>query len=110
MGEENRGGLPDLDQKSRSGFFLRHRGYPDSPQLKAKNRGELGLASIYQNYLEILKSRGGLPDPDLSKNRGGLPDPDPDPSRPDFGRDFIPLDISRPWLFSTTTKNENILH
>ena len=63
MGEEDRGGLPDLN--------------PD-----------------------LSKNRGGLPDPDpnLSKNRGGLPNLDLDPTRPDFRRDIIPLEISRPWL------------
>ena len=48
MGEEDRGGLPDLDPKSRSGFF-------------------------------------------------NLPDLDLDPTRPDFCRDIIPLEISRPY-------------
>ena len=45
-------------------------------------------------------NRGGLPDLDLdfSKSRGGLPDLDLDPTRLDFCRDIIPLEISRPYL------------
>ena len=49
------------------------------------------------------EDRGGLPDPDpdLSKNWGGLPDLDLDPTRPNFCRDIIPLEISRPYLVHT---------
>ena len=46
------------------------------------------------------EDRGGFPDldPDLSKSQGGHPDPDPRPVPTRFCRDFIPLEISRPWL------------
>ena len=56
------------------------RGYPDSPRLEAKNRGESGLASIYPELLRNFKKSGRPP-----RSR----------SRPNFGRDFIPLEISR---------------
>ena len=54
------------------------------------------LLSDYCMTSMDMENRGGLPDPDpdLSKSRGGHPDPDP--SRPDFCRDIIPLEISRP--------------
>ena len=71
MGEINQGGLPDLNfSKSRGGL----------PDLD----------------LDFSKSRGGLPDLDLnfSKSRGGLPDLDP--TRLDFCRDIIPLEILSP--------------
>ena len=57
------------------------------------NRG--GLPNL---DLEI--NRGGLPDLNLnfSKSRGGLPDLDLDPTRLDYCRDIIPLEISRPYL------------
>ena len=44
--------------------------------------------------------RVALPDPnaDLSKRQDGHPDFDLDPTRPDFGRDTTPLEISRPYL------------
>ena len=71
MGEINRGGLPDLDRKSRSGFFFhpdldrnrdrdfffvpksrdksRDKSRPnlDSPRLLVKSRGESRLASTF---------------------------------------------------------------
>ena len=51
--------------------------------MAGKNCGKLGI---------------GLPDPDpnLSKNQGGLPNLDLDPTRPDFCRDIIPLDLPNP--------------
>ena len=44
------------------------------------------------------ETRDNHPDPNLSKSPGGHPDPNPNPSRPDFCRDVIPIEISRPWL------------
>ena len=53
---------------------------------------------LSSNGLGNFESRGGLPDLDLdfSKSRGGLPNLDLYPTRPDFCRDIIPLEISRP--------------
>ena len=126
MGGENRGGLPDLDpnlSKSRGGHpnpdpelsiypdlsrlswpkkLVKVRIYLDSPRLCAQKPGRIKIypdsSRLIPNYLKILKSRDGHPDsdPELSKSWGGLPDPDPDLSRPNFCRDFIPLEISRP--------------
>ena len=92
MGEEDRGGLPDLDpdlSKNWGGlpnrdldptrFLSRH--YPPRDILPMVDIGE--------------EDRGGLPnlDPDLSKNRGGLPDLDLDPTR-FLSRFYPPRDIS----------------
>ena len=50
-------------------------------------------------------NRGGLPDLDLdfSKSRGGLPDLDP--TRLNFCRDIIPLEISCPYLVCNNFKS-----
>ena len=63
MGEEDRGGLPDLDQKLRSGFFFLSRsrfcieiGEPEPPQSRDKNPDLSQLfCLIYSNFRD--KSR-----------------------------------------------------
>ena len=69
MGEEDRGGLPDLDLDP-TRFLSRY--YPPRDISPMVDMGE--------------------------EDRGGLPDLDLDPTQPDFCRDIIPLEISRPWL------------
>ena len=83
MGEEDRGGLPDFDLDPTRPDFCR-----DIIPLKISRLSEY-TADMGE------EDRGGLPDPDLSKNRGGHLDLDLDPTRPDFCRDIIPLEISR---------------
>ena len=91
MGEEDRGGLPDLDLDP-TRFLSRY--YPPRDISPMVVMGE--------------EDRGGLPDPNLSKNWGGLPDLDLDPTQPDFCRDIIPLEISRPWLVTNAhTSQQN---
>ena len=65
----------------------------------------MGEGRDLPNCLEISKSRVALPDPDpdLSKSWDGHPDLDVDPTRPDFGRDTTPLEISRPKLIGSSS-------
>ena len=59
-----------------------------------------GLGDVSQADMGEI-NRGGLPDLDLdfSKSRGGLPDLDLDPTRLNFCRDIIPLEISCPYNY-----------
>ena len=73
---------------------------PTLPGFRLKIGESRDWPRFIPNYLTIFKSEGGLPDPDpdpdLSKSRGGLHDLDLNPTQPDFGQDFIPLEISHP--------------
>ena len=62
-----------------------------SPTLGSKVGIIWDISRLNPNYLEILKSRDGHPDPDLSKSWGGHPNPDP---RPVPTRFYPPRDIS----------------
>ena len=76
---------------------------PILPDFRLKNWRILWLPSTSPNFSQKYKSQDDRSRPiqNVGMGRDQPSWPNPDPSRPNFCQDFIPLEISRPWLINS---------
>ena len=83
-----------------------------SPTLGSKIGKSWDCPQLFRTFLENSKSRDGLSRsiPTFRRIKDWPSRPNSDPSRPDFCRDFIPLEISCPNLLPITTLMSTLLN